>query len=464
MSDVSRRDALKLIGAGAAALTLPRLLGCGAKDIAGRRPNVVVILADDLRYDAIGCAGDRRLQTPNIDRLAGEGVRFTNAFVTTSLCSPSRAAFLTGCYAHTQGVFYNEMRDPLPSVPMFPELLQRAGYETAFVGKWHMLRRATPRRGFDHWVAFNGQGAYFRNTLNVDGDWVYSENYITDELTSRAVNYLVRDHEKPFFLMLSHKAVHAPFVPAPRHANRYGDVTYTSRDDSRDRLDAKPAWGGRAADENVASEMRNYHRTVLGIDESVGTIRATLQEQGVLDDTLVVFTSDNGYLFGEHGGLMDKRAAYEPSIRIPLILRYPPQGGAGTICDGLALNIDLAPTLVELAGAPASPTIQGQSLIPLLRGEPGRDAFLYEYFHELGTVPTALAVRTREWKYVTYPDDPDLPSELYDLRADPGELRNLADQATLSEKQTELEERLAALLRATNFRMPGPPRRSLSQG
>ncbi len=448
----TRRQALKLLGVGAAALAL----GCGPRR--APQPNIVVIMSDDHRHDAMRCAGDPRLETPGLDRLAASGVRFTNAFVTTGLCSPSRASFLTGTYAHTHGVYHNEMRDPYPTLPMFPELLQRAGYETAYIGKWHMLRRATPRRGFDHWLSFNGQGEYFRNTWNEDGKWSLTETYVTDELTDRALAWLARPHDKPFLLILSHKAVHAPLVPAPRHVDRYANTDFRPLDDPRDRLDLKPDWGGREAMADPVTEIRNYHRCVLALDESVTRVLDELKRQGIEDDTIVVYASDNGALLGEHGGLWDKRAAYEPSIRIPLLMRYPRRLDAGTTCAEMVLNLDLAPTLLELAGVPVPPSVQGASMVPVLEGRPGRDEFLYEYFHELGNVPTCLAVRTRDWKFVTYPDDPRYIPELYDLRSDPGELVNLAADPAHAATARDLAGRLATLQRETGFQRPPRPR------
>lgn len=448
MPPLSRRDVLKILGLGAASLAL----GCGRRP--SRRPNIVVILSDDHRFDAMRCAGDPRLETPGFDRLAAGGVRLRNAFVTTSLCSPSRASFLTGCYAHRHGVCHNEFRDPAESLPLFPELLQQAGYETAFIGKWHMLRRATPRRGFDHWLSFNGQGEYFRNTWNEDGVWSRTETYVTDELTDRAVNWLQRPHDKPFLLYLSHKAVHTPLVPAPRHVNRYATTDFRPYDDPHDRLDLKPRWTDQAAVADPVAEIRNYHRCALALDESVGRVLDELRRLGLEDDTVVVYTSDNGALQGEHGGLWDKRAAYEPSIRIPWLMRYPRRIDPGTTCDAMVLNLDLAPTLLELAGVAAPSLMQGSSCLPQLGGAAGREEFLYEYFRELGQVPTCLAVRTRDWKYVTYPDAPGLVTELYDLGADPGELFNLAGDPAQAARVAEMSGRLERLKKDTGFQMP----------
>jgi N-acetylglucosamine-6-sulfatase len=451
---LTRRDALRLLGAGAASLALGNVLGCGGSDDAGQ-PNILLVLTDDVRHDAMGCAGDPRLQTPNLDRLAREGVRFSNAFVTTSLCSPSRASMLTGCYAHRHGVLDNVSRDPDRSCPTFAQVLQQAGYETAWFGKWHMLAKATPRAGFDRWVSFTSQGEYLRNTMNIDGQWKLVLNYITDELTDHAVGFLQQERTKPFLMVVSHKAAHAPFVPAPRHAGHYADVDFTRRADAEGDLSRKPDWGGRDGGDWTADDLRNYHRTLLAVDESVGRLVATLREQGQLDNTLIVYTSDNGFLLGEHGGLRDKRAAYEPSIRMPLLMRHPKLAPRGRGNEELALGLDLMPTFCEAAGVAPPPTNQGRSLLPVARGGRGRDDFLYQYFREEGPVPTCLAVRTRDWKYVTYPEDPALSAELYDLTQDPGERVNLAGQPAHAATQDRLAARLQALLHETDYRRPG---------
>ncbi len=454
LPDISRRDALRLLGAGAATVALSDLLGCNGGGGA-RQPNVLVILTDDVRADAMGCAGDKRLETPNLDRLAAEGVRFANSFVTTSLCSPSRASLLTGCYAHKHGVRDNFSRDPEQACPTFAEVLQKSGYETGYIGKWHMLQSGTPRAGFDHWVSFTGQGEYFRNTMNIDGKWSLVINYVTDELTDHAVRFLERDRAKPFMLVVGHKAAHAPFLPAQRHAQRYAGVDFTPREAREGAgLSAQPDWGGRDAEALKPEDLRNYHRSLLAVDESLGRLVDTLKKRSLLDDTIIIYTSDNGLMLGEHGGLRDKRAAYEPSIRVPMLVRYPKLAPRGKVNEELVLGIDLLPSLCEAAGVPAPAGVQGRSWVPLLKGAKGRDDFLYEYFREEGNVPTCLAVRSRDWKLVTYPEDPNLPSELYDLRADPGELANLAGRPEHATVQQQLSARLAALLQETAYRRP----------
>ncbi len=301
---------------------------------AGAEPlNVVFILTDDHRYDAMGFMGHPFLETPHMDALAEEGVHFRNAFVTTSLCSPSRASILTGLYAHRHHVVDNNHPVPAGTV-YFPQYLQQAGYETAFVGKWHMGNEGDdPKPGFDHWVSFRGQGTYLPspNGLNVNGERVPQKGYITDELTDYAVDWLEGlSDDQPFFLYLSHKAVHANFTPAERHAGRYADREIEPP--STMALPARsahwPAWTQNQRNSwhgvdfpyhsrlDVWAYYRRYLETLLGVDDSVGRVVDHLRRRGWLDNTLVMYMGDNGFAFGEHG-LIDKRTAYEESMRVP---------------------------------------------------------------------------------------------------------------------------------------------------
>ncbi|NQT01949.1 MAG: sulfatase [Planctomycetes bacterium] len=454
----SRRYFMKMIGFGAT-LALQKhsvTFGQNKTDAFTNKPNIIFILTDDQRYDAMSCAGHPWLKTPNMDRLAKEGVLFRNAFVTTSLCSPSRGSFLTGCYAHTHEVFRNTGKGPNPSYPTFPRLLQKAGYETAFIGKWHMSRQDSPRPGFEHWVSFSGQGGYDNNKLNVEGQTVRSETYVTDELTNYAVRFLKKQHDRPFMLYLSHKAVHAPFTPAKRHANLYSDVEIESRHNPKDNLNTKPKWG-RKMDKNWKSQILDYYRSLVAVDESIGRVFDTLEKIKALDNTVILFAGDNGYFHGEHGGMWDKRAAYEPSMRIPLIMRYPHLVSSATVCEEMVLSIDLAPTTLELAGVPVPGTMQGQSWLSVLKGRPGRKSFLYEYFQEVDRKykrPTVIAVRTKQWKYVTYPLDDSLTGELYDLRTDPEELSNLVGNPGYADITEHMKIELAQLKKKTGFRYP----------
>ena len=425
---------------------------------AAPRPNVVFILVDDLRFDALGCTGHPFLKTPNIDRLAAEGMNFANAFVSTPLCSPSRASYLTGQYAHTHGVQGNGDPNGGKHLVTFPKLLQPAGYTTAYVGKWHMGDDDAPRPGFDRWVSFKGQGDYNNPTLNVDGEVVKTQGYVTDILTDHAAEFVRRPHDKPFCLYLAHKAVHSSFTPAPRHKDIFADRTIVRAPNVRDSLEGKPVLTRalpqpERSDQNPGTRdevVRNQLAAILAIDEGVGRLLEALEGTKRLDDTLVIFTSDNGFFWGEHGR-GDKRMAYEESIRVPLLMRCPKLIEAKSIRRELVLNVDIAPTLLDLAGVDVPKNMHGRSLAPLLKEGSGdwRKSALTEYFSNPNNrIPGWQAVRTERWKYVRYVG-PGLNGmdELYDLEADRYEMRNLVGEAsaakTVAELRTELERLLA---------------------
>ncbi len=434
-----------------------------------KRHNVVLILTDDQRYDAMGFMGHPFLETPHLDSLARNGVHLANAFVTTSLCSPSRASILTGLYTHKHRVIDNNRLVP-EGTRFFPEWLQAAGYATAFIGKWHMGSDADdPRPGFDHWVSFRGQGSYLSPspdyTLNVDGQHVPQRGYITDELTDYAVDWLKQQkpQERPFFLYLSHKAVHANFTPAERHAGRYANAPFelpksAAVDDPR--YQSQPRWmrdqrnswhgidfpyHGRL---DIAAYYRRYCETLLAVDDSVGRILEQLKEMGALDDTLVIYMGDNGFMFGEHG-LIDKRVAYEPSIRVPLLMQCPSLFPGGGVVEQVVANIDIAPTILNAAGLLTPPHMDGRSVLPLLRGEPTdwRDYLLYVYYWEKNfpQSPTVFALRGDRYKYITYYGLWDT-DELYDLQADPDETNNLIDEPSLEDVVREMEDRLYSMM------------------
>lgn len=414
----TRRQVLGLMGVGALALA-----GCQSRPGA-RRPNVVLILGDDHRFDALGCAGHPWIRTPQLDRLAREGVRYTNAFVTTSLCSPSRASILCGLYAHNHGVLRNEDTDLPLRIPTLGTLLQAAGYRTGFVGKWHQARSSRPRPGWDRWVSFKGQGDYERNTLNVDGKWVLSRDYVTDALTDHALRFLEESPDGPFCLVLAHKATHAPFVPAPRHRGLYADAPAAASD---------------------AFDPRAYARTLAGIDESTGRILDQLDSRHRLDDTLVIYASDNGFMADDRGdGWYDKRLPYEPAIRIPLLVRYPARFAPGTVVDAMALNLDLLPTVLTTCGIAATTPLDGQDLAASPRA-----SFLYEYFPADAAVPPVIALRTAAWKYIFYPRNPELPDELYHVTDDPQETTNRAADPTCAQTRDDLRQALARKWRET---------------
>ncbi len=468
-------------GCGIAALVLIVTLGCGqpvvqsgdrsAPDTPSRQPNVLVILTDDQRWDALGVVqremGDAALfpwfETPHLDRLAAEGVRFSQAFVTTSLCSPSRASLLSGRYARAHGVYDNFTEYP-DDLPGYPRRLQDAGYETAYIGKWHMGEdNDAARPGFDYWMSHRGQGNYFDNEFNVDGTRTQVPGYYTTVVTDHAVAWIERPHERPWLLVVGQKAPHGgPIQPDPRFAAAFDDrdirkpVNYANYRSS----DGKPAWLEESLDtwhghngplydlKEHGAFVRAYLATLLSVDESVGRLLDSLEATGQLDDTVVVFTSDNGFVLGEHGRV-DKRTMYEESIRVPLLVRYPRLATPGRVVSQMVLSHDLAPSLIELARATPLEDITGRSFVPLLSGTdvPWRSAFLYEYNYEkqFPYTPNVRGVRTDDWKFIRYPTgdgEPDrFTAELYDLRADPHELRNLADDPAHAARRREMEQR-----------------------
>lgn len=438
-------------------------LTSAARAAEASRPNVVFIITDDQRWDSMGCAGHPFLKTPNMDRLAREGAMFTNAFVTTPLCSPARSSFLTGQYVHATGVKANgpAMNAISHRLVTFPRLLKEAGYTSAYIGKWHMGNDDSPRPGFDHWISFKGQGRYIDCPLNVNGRVVESKGYITDVLTDHAVEFINREHDKPFVLYVGHKAVHGPFKPAERHKDLYTDEPLPQRPNVKDDLSGKPVLTrelkGKGIDQLVKpggpSEHtpRNQLRCLMSVDEGLGRILDALDAKKLADDTLVIFTSDNGFFWGEHR-LADKRAAYEESIRIPLLMRYPKLIKPGSTLAEMALNIDIAPTVLQLGGAPIPANVHGKSLVPILEGKPvqWRRTALFEYFAEerFPRVPSWRALRTDRWKYIHYPDVADA-DELYDLAADTYEMKNLIADPSLHDQLLAMRTAMAELRNAT---------------
>ena len=435
-----------------------------------KRPNIVFILMDDLRWDALGCTGHPFSKTPNIDRIGNEGANFKNFFVSIPLCSPSRGSFLTGQYAHKHGIIDNTDRSAAShQLVTFPRLLREAGYETAYVGKWHMGSDDSPRPGFDRWVSFKGQGVYENPMINVDGKAARAEGYMSDILSRHAADFIRAEHKKPFVLYLAHKAVHGPFTAAERHKDLYSDAQIKAAASADDSLEGKPALTREVEDSRPAKKpkaekkkagtpkavggaARSQLRALASVDDGVGQVLKALEDRNELDNTLIIFTSDNGFFWGEHG-LADKRWAYEESIRDPLLIRYPRLIKAGSTPGQLVLNIDIAPTLLDLAGVAIPKTMQGRSLLPLLTdpATPWRRSLLTDYFQEKGfpRVPTWQAVRTDRWKYIHYPDLADM-DELYDLQSDPIEVKNLIKAAGAQKELKQLRAELEKLKKETD--------------
>jgi arylsulfatase A-like enzyme len=423
---------------------------------ADSRPNIVFVLVDDLRWDELHCTGHPFAQTPNADRLAREGANFRNAFATTPLCSPSRASFLTGQYPHRHGIIDNTDRSRAShELVTWPRILHDKGYDTCFVGKWHMGVDDSPRPGFDRWVSFQGQGECVNPVLNVNGKSSRAKGYITDLLTEHALAFLDQARSKPFCLYLAHKAIHPnitqhadgsvsspngggaqDFIPAERHRSLYAGMTPPRRRNyARAPLD-KPALQQKIEgleplgpktliDDEI---ILNRLRMAKAVDESLGQILQNLERNSVLDDTMVIFTSDHGYFYGEHYLAHERRLAYEETIRIPMLIRYPRMFKAGARPEQFFLSVDVAPLCLR------------QELPPV------RDSFLVEYFSD--TVFPRIrkmgyqAVRTQKWKYIHYRDI-EGADELYDLVKDPYEMKNVINDPQAP--RTEMQERLAKL-------------------
>jgi N-acetylglucosamine-6-sulfatase len=441
------------------------------------KPNIIFVLVDDLRWDDLGCAGHPFSRTPQIDRIAREGAQFLNAFATTPLCSPSRASILTSEYAHMHGIIDNTERSKQSHrLKTFPQELQKARYETAFFGKWHMGNDNTPRAGFDRWYCLEGQGSTFDPVVNDDGRNVQTHGYVTDLLNKKADDFIRQKHARPYLLYLSHKAMHpetkqaadgtlsdpnaSNFIPAPRHRNLYEGA----------KLPRRPNWGVPPLDKPALQQkiaglaplgpetgssddsIFNRLRMLASVDEGVGQILKALTDAGQLDNTLIVVTGDHGYFYGEHGLSVERRLAYEEGIRVPIVMRFPPLIKAGSKPERLALTIDLAPTFVEMAGGAIPAAYQGRSLVPLLKGvEPAdwRKSILVEYFSD--TVFPRMrkmgyhAVRDARWKYIHYDEQADA-DELYDLKNDPYELKNIIHDKAAADALSKMQNALRKLL------------------
>jgi arylsulfatase A-like enzyme len=453
------------------------------------RPNVVLVMADDHAAHAIGAYGSRINRTPGIDRLAREGMRFDACFCTNSICSPSRATILTGTYNHVNGV--TTLSAPFDArQPTFPAMLREAGYQTALVGKWHLGHGgAHDPTGFDWWTVLPDQGEYHDPTfLEAGARSVVRRGYVTDVITDLAIEWInARDRSRPFLALVHHKAPHRSWEPAPRHASLYSDGTVpeppTLRDDYVGRSTAAVEarmrlWDLAEADLKAIvppgltddQELRwryqrfiaDYLRCVAALDENVARLLDALEERGLGDDTVVIYTSDQGFFLGDHGWF-DKRFMYEESLRMPFLVRYPRLVAPGSACDAMVLNVDLAQTILELAGVAPTRPMQGRSLVPLLRGERPADwrtSMYYRYWEHLDGSHGVWAhrgVRTDTHKLVHYygaglsqPGASDEPRpaewELFDLRADPFETRSLHDDPAHAGILAELRAEMARLV------------------
>ncbi len=487
-------------------------VGCQGQGAKSPRPNIVYIMTDDHTAQMMSCYDTRYIETPNLDRIARDGVRFTQSFVANSLSGPSRACMITGKHSCANGFYDNSTCVFDASQQTFPKLLQAAGYQTALVGKWHLESLPT---GFDHWEILPGQGDYYNpNIIMQSGDTVRREGYITNIITDDALDWLEhgREADKPFCLLIHHKAIHRNWMSDTCNLTLYEDRTFplpdTYYDDYEGReaaaaqemsiiedmdlvydlkmyypghesrlrglyeafigrmnAEQRAAWdkvydpiiadfrarkltGKELAEWKFQRYMRDYMKTVKSLDDNVGRVLDYLDANGLSDNTLVVYTSDQGFYMGEHGWF-DKRFMYEESMRTPLVMRLPKGFDRRGDITEMVQNIDYAPTFLELAGAEVPADMHGRSMVPLLRGEhpaDWRDALYYHYYEYPAEhmVKRHYGVRTDRYKLIHFYNDIDV-WELYDLKNDPAEMHNIYGQEGTSEIVEELKQRLAAL-------------------
>lgn len=516
--EISRRSFIKTAGAGAAAMTAPFLFTSCAKS--KKRPNIIFIMSDDHAEQAMSCYGSQMIKTPNIDRIASEGILFRNSFVTNSICAPSRATLLTGKYSHKNGLRDN--RDEFDGSQMtFPKLLQKAGYQTHIVGKWHLKTEPT---GFDSWQVLIGQGEYYNPVFKEMGEEKQITGYTTDVITDKAIDVLdSREQDKPFCLLVHHKAPHRNWMPDSKHFEKFKDVKFPLPETFYDEYKGRPAaaeadmriddmylshdmklnrgdyaketgtggnkdfasqvediWQGqldRMTDEqrqawdahydkineefkkaNLKGKellewkyqryMQDYLRCILSVDENVGRLLDYLDENGLSEDTIVIYTSDQGFYLGEHGWY-DKRFMYEESLGMPLVMRYPAEIKAGQVSEEMVMNLDFAPTFLDYAEVQTPSEMQGKSMRSLLgnqKNEAWRDEIYYHYYeypHGWHDVQMHYGIRTERYKLIRFYNIDKW--ELYDLKNDPHEMNNIYDDPGLQEIKSDLKKRLKGL-------------------
>ncbi|MHC4637712.1 MAG: sulfatase family protein [Planctomycetota bacterium] len=465
----SRRGFLKAVGAGAVSAAFSGRLFGGENEKG--RPNIIFIMADDHASHALSCYGSRINTTPNLDRIAREGMRFNNCFCTNSICAPSRAVILTGKYSHLNGVIDNRKRFD-GTQQTFPKLLRKAGYQTAMIGKWHLKSEPT---GFDYWNVLPGQGDYHNPAFIEMGQKKKHTGYVTDIITDFSIDWLKgRKSSKPFLLMCHHKAPHRSWEPDDKHSSLYEDIDIptpdTFNDDYQGRsraaheqemtierhlekrdLKVKPPEGLKGAELKMWKYQRyikDYLRCIASVDDNVGRLLDYLDKSGLAENTVVIYTSDQGFYLGDHSWF-DKRFMYEESLRMPFLVRYPKEIKAGSVNEDIALNLDFAPTFLDFAGAAAALEMQGRSLRPLMKSRPPSDwrtSMYYHYYEYPGAhqVKRHYGVRTREYKLIHFYYDIDA-WELYDLKKDPDELKNVYEDPRYSKVVRELKAELARL-------------------
>ncbi len=482
----SRRAFLRASTAAAVVASTPvsRLLA-EALSGSGKKPNLVFFLGEGARPDETSLSGNKILHTPNLDRIGREGAVFKNAFVTNALCLPSRATILSGMYSHTTGAVDNEHSKVPASFPIVTDLLREAGYEIAFVGKSH-VEGALMDRYWDYYFGFKGQASY-DNPVITEGrngkfgePKLYPNQYVDDLLTEHAVAWLREPHQKPICLFLWFYAPHSPFLRPLRMVNDFNGVPIpkpVSFDEYLSGYPGKPKgvvdalnkvgmqFFGNDDPRSLEELVKDHYAGIESNDEDIGQVFKVLEEKKMMDDTAILWSSDHGFFLGEHR-FYDKRLMYEPSIRVPLMIRYPPRIPSGTVCEKMAINTDFAPTLLDLAGAPIPPAFQGSSLMPLAerRNVPWRKDWLYEYYEYPGleNVPPCRGVRTERYVYIDYFTMDQ--HEIYDIQTDPDEMHNLYGDPKYAELTAQLKARLEELRKETNDNYVYTPTKLKGQG
>jgi arylsulfatase A-like enzyme len=467
----TRREFLQTAAATGAVVMGSGLFGAKASSPgAAAQPNIVFFLGEGARWDESSLAGNPLLKTPHLDRIGREGVVFKNAFCINSLCLPARATILSGLYSHTSGAVDNQHSKVPEKYPIISDLIRDAGYEIAFIGKSH-VEGSLMDRYWDYYFGFRGQADYHNPVIveGINGKFGKPHKYtayVDDLLTQKALEWLSAPHRRPACLFLWFYAPHAPFDRPLRMVNDFNGVPIPKPESFDEYLGGyagKPKgvieasnkigeqFLERDAPRSLEELVKDHYCGIESNDEDIEQVLGALEKQGALDQTAVVWSSDHGFFLGEHR-FYDKRLMYEPSIRIPLMVRYPARIKAGTVSEKMVLNLDLAPTLLDLAGASVPPHFQGKTLLPLAAGEklPWRRDWLYEYYEYPGfeNVRPCRGVRTERHKYIHYFTDPQ-EFELYDLQTDPSELHNLQADPHHAELKKSLAARLEALRRET---------------
>ena len=466
-----RRSFLKTMGLTLAAWSASKL--CTAEPASDNRPNIIYIMADDHASHALSCYGSRINQTPNLDRLAAAGMRFNNCFCTNAICGPSRAVILTGKYSHINGKMTNYNNDIFDGAQQtFPKLLRQSGYQTAMIGKWHLRSEPT---GFDYHSILVGQGVYFDPVFIEMGKKKKHEGYVTDLITDFAMDWLdQRDTDKPFCLMVHHKAPHREWDPDQKHEEMFRDKEFplpeTFDDDYATRcaaateqemtiehhLNTKDTSGNPPAELSDREKklwryrryMQKYLACVASVDDNIGRLLDYLEKEGLADNTIIVYTSDQGFFLGDHGWF-DKRFMYEESLRMPLLIRWPAAIKPGSVNDDIVINADFAATLLDAAGLETPSDMQGESFLPQLKGKTPpdwRQSMYYHYYEypAVHQVKRHYGVRTKRYKLIHYYYDIDC-WEMFDLEKDPHELNNLYGNPEHQQTVRELKKELRRL-------------------